>query len=341
MIQSRGAIVKPPFTTELQSHWKPGTTPPEIDATPPMRKWEPLIRFNVCLMELLSDLSFETVAPAGGARATGARIVFNHRTSDTAYTKIPVVQLDRPEDLGIFDKQLGLVFEWARYREERASEILAQLVPQTPFWSSVAHLQPTRCKYTYELIEVALAFASMAAMRFKQAFDCPRPVAFTPKIQPMVPTPEHSTLPSGHATEAFAVAHVLGCLIPGPNGLVVWRQLNALAARIAINRTVAGVHFPMDSMAGRLLGATLGEYLAYQCSPDPLPSLARPGNTPTHAGWLDRTFSLGLAQAGNDFLVDKELDENAEHNPLVDAAATRTCKPVLAWLWEQARAEVA
>ena len=33
------------------------------------------------------------------------------------------------------------------------------------------------------------------------------------------------------------------------------------AARIAINRTVAGVHFPADSAAGAVLGLTLGQYL--------------------------------------------------------------------------------
>jgi hypothetical protein len=38
-------------------------------------------------------------------------------------------------------------------------------------------------------------------------------------------------------------------------------QLMRQAARIAINRTVAGVHFPADSAAGAVLGLTLGQYL--------------------------------------------------------------------------------
>src|SRR3546814_18772370 len=43
-------------------------------------------------------------------------------------------------------------------------------------------------------------------------------------------------------------------------------QLMRLAARIAINRTVAGLHFPVDSAAGALLGLTLGRYLAARCA---------------------------------------------------------------------------
>ena len=40
-----------------------------------------------------------------------------------------------------------------------------------------------------------------------------------------------------------------------------WRtQLIRLASRVAVNRTVAGVHFPVDSAAGCFLGLTLGEY---------------------------------------------------------------------------------
>jgi hypothetical protein len=42
-------------------------------------------------------------------------------------------------------------------------------------------------------------------------------------------------------------------------------QLMRLASRIAVNRTVAGVHFPVDSAAGALLGLTLGNYLVSRC----------------------------------------------------------------------------
>ncbi|NML46300.1 phosphatase PAP2 family protein [Ramlibacter sp. G-1-2-2] len=330
LILSRGGIITSPFGVELDTQWKPDNIHELIDDTAPMARWEPLIRFNVCLLELISDVAFELL-PQGAARPTGARLV--HRSLKTNWVSTAIVQLDRPEDPQLFADQLDLVFNWARYREDRLNEIISQLVPQTPFWSAVANLQPTRRKYTYELIELTLAFASMAAMRFKQAFNCPRPVAHTAKIQPMVPTPEHSTFPSGHATEAYAVAHVLGCLIPGTNGAAIWSQLNALAGRIATNRTVAGVHFPMDSMAGRVLGATVGEYLAYMCSTTQIPGMARPNKAGAHAGWLERTFTTTGMSTKKDFLPSDDLTaEGQEHDPLKGVAR----KGVLKWMWDQA-----
>ena len=45
------------------------------------------------------------------------------------------------------------------------------------------------------------------------------------------------------------------------------------AERVAINRQVAGVHFPVDSAAGQLLGLTLGEYFVHRGR-----GVGKPGN---------------------------------------------------------------
>ena len=83
-------------------------------------------------------------------------------------------------------------------------------------------------------------------------------------MQPIILTPGHATLPSGHATEAFATALVLRELLRESGSpyddASYGRQFFRLAARMAINRTVAGVHFPIDSVAGAMLGLTLGNY---------------------------------------------------------------------------------
>ena len=123
-----------------------------------------------------------------------------------------------------------------------------------------------------ELLEVVLQLARYVEHRVKYSLACRRPNEYSAQIQPIILTPGHGTLPSGHATEAFAAALVFAALLERAGVASIntnappYRQgdyrlmLMRLAARIAINRTVAGVHFAIDSIAGALLGLTLGEY---------------------------------------------------------------------------------
>jgi hypothetical protein len=60
-------------------------------------------------------------------------------------------------------------------------------------------------------------------------------------------------------------ARVLQSLLNVAQASEIDIQLQRLAARIAINRTVAGVHFPVDSAAGRLLGEALAGYFMCRC----------------------------------------------------------------------------
>jgi hypothetical protein len=93
---------------------------------------------------------------------------------------------------------------------------------------------------------------------------------------PMIQTPAHSSFPSGHATEAFAVATVMAGLLEALEALPPARHLYPLkdrlvkllykqAERIAVNRTVAGLHFPIDSWAGAALGEAAGQLVLARC----------------------------------------------------------------------------
>src|SRR5205814_8691547 len=95
--------------------------------------------------------------------------------------------------------------------------------------------------------------------------------AVSSRVHPVIRTPAHGSLPSGHATIAFFVSCLLSSLLkltPGDTGLkgAKWRQLFRLAHRIAQSRVVAGVHFPMDSLAGRMLGETLANFFIARCT---------------------------------------------------------------------------
>jgi membrane-associated phospholipid phosphatase len=172
-------------------------------------------------------------------------------------------------------------------RADRMVEILAQQGDMLSFFGAQLPLSAQRRPATALLLAVVYEVVAAQEMRIKHLCSVPRPVDLSPRIQPVIQTPGHSAYPSGHATEAHAFATVLAALHlaarPGPAPAAGTSVLDAvlahltpaheaaaeldpvillfrLAARIADNRTVAGVHYPVDSAHGALLG--LGTTLA-------------------------------------------------------------------------------
>jgi hypothetical protein len=165
----------------------------------------------------------------------------------------------------------------------------------------------------------------------------------------MIPTPGHGALPSGHATEAFAVARVLLALAGGRFGGQLDEMLMRQAARIAINRTIAGVHFPVDSAAGQMLGLSIADYLLRRAGVSEVrgASIAQLGD------WV---FHGDVYPADADFMFRRLYDtrnRKREDEALGGAAkdivwAKATSKAdadavepsdLLTWLWRKAVAE--
>ena len=152
----------------------------------------------------------------------------------------------------------------------------------------------------------------------------------------MIETPGHGSWPSGHATEAFAVAVLLEALMnaaPGagspPNGSLNHEQLQRLAARIATNRVVAGVHYPVDSACGRLLGTALAEFL-----------VARATGTRVHERGFDGRLFEGSGGVPLDFSLHHSM--NHTHGDAYMRSASTVAvgsAPLLNWLWEEALKE--
>ena len=226
---------------------------PVIEDEEQMERWEPWVRAYTAIGELLQGIVFQ---PAGNGFQVLSGISL-------------IAEIGRPQEL-TFQKQIPLVLSWAELRDERATEIMAQIDPPYAFWSSIVYMHPDRTRRTFELINMVLQFCVYVEMRFKHALACWRPVEYNAQVQPMITTPGHGAFPSGHATQAHAVAHVLKALLdldPSKAAhLRVIDQLDRQAARIATNRVIAGVHFPVDSMAGRMLGVALGEYFVGRCA---------------------------------------------------------------------------
>jgi hypothetical protein len=178
-------------------------------------------------------------------------------------------KLTRPTEAQ-FAAQLDLISVAGDQRADRYDEIEVQLLDQLSFFGSTAFIHPSRTPLTVEFLDAALRLCVMVEFRIKHAFSCPRPVIYSPDIQPIIQTPTHGCLPSGHATEAFMTATLLremfGAVFPGAvkasnDADPFCKTVDDIAARIAINRTVAGVHFPMDSAAGSVLGRRIAQYI--------------------------------------------------------------------------------
>ena len=66
---------------------------------------------------------------------------------------------------------------------------------------------------------------------------------------PFIWKASYASLPSGHATNAFALAIAIGALWPGMR-LPMW----IFAVAIAVSRVVVTAHFPSDVLAGAVIG---------------------------------------------------------------------------------------
>ena len=75
-----------------------------------------------------------------------------------------------------------------------------------------------------------------------------RPSVLEPDIEPIIDVPPHPAYPSGHSTQLYFFAYVLSELVPSEREGFLEK-----AARVAKNREIAGVHYPSDTEAGRML----------------------------------------------------------------------------------------
>ena len=96
----------------------------------------------------------------------------------------------------------------------------------------------------------------IATFVMKQKFNRVRPSVLDKELSNAIEIPAHPAYPSGHATGAYTLAYLLQELDPSSAETYL-----AAAKRIAENREIAGLHFPSDSEAGRLLARQLADQL--------------------------------------------------------------------------------
>jgi hypothetical protein len=314
-----------------------------------LAEWEPWVRAAIIDFDLLSHLHFTRHRETFTYRHSGKTVTkVSNRRSITVWhfhvndngpghapraTSSRVATIIRPTP-AVFKSQLKFLDEYSDLREDRASEILSELGPQYAFWSSVVYLHPDRTKKTIELLDAALRLANFVEMRIKHALACRRPIELSSQVQPLIITPGHGSFPSGQSTENHMIARILWELRGG--GAVLGEQLMREAARIAVNRTVAGVHFPVDTAAGQVLGLALARYFIQRAKGGGQQFKAWRFDGERYPGGLDFDFhDFYDAETGSE-RADPAIDP-----PYVDPIASQAPErsPLLRWLWTEAAKE--
>ncbi|MEM7009772.1 MAG: phosphatase PAP2 family protein [Thermodesulfobacteriota bacterium] len=83
----------------------------------------------------------------------------------------------------------------------------------------------------------------------KARYDLPRPFVVNDKVKPAINARAVASYPSGHAIRAVVYARILGVIFPEKKD-----DLMELALQIGYGRVIAGVHYPIDVIAGQVLG---------------------------------------------------------------------------------------
>jgi acid phosphatase (class A) len=100
--------------------------------------------------------------------------------------------------------------------------------------------------HTANLLATSLYELDIVILHYKKQYDRVRPSWLDTSITTTIAVPPHPSYPSGHATQSYFIALILGEL-DSKNAEVYIEDAN----RVAHNREIAGVHYPSDSTAGQ------------------------------------------------------------------------------------------
>jgi membrane-associated phospholipid phosphatase len=322
-IVGRAALVStqmesvPAWSPQQGTHLRVKTPQPGKPAN--LARWSPAVRAASIQQALQAGFHVEFDAATETAWGFHLDKPASLRAAGAAVRTVGVFSLRKPSE-DDFAAQLALVFQAATdQRKDRFEEVLSQNEFPWPLWAAAVNLQPGRHRRSIELIGHALTFTAAVYHRVKHEMACIRPADRSPLIQPLLPTPEHGTLPSGHATESFMMATLLPALVRQKPDSMLGRYLSRLADQIAHNRVIAGLHFPVDSQAGRALGTALARYLVQRAG---------------HAA------AGGIAWSGVG-VGASAFDATQPLVPMQQAAGAGAIgpDPLWKWLWDEAAAE--
>ena len=183
--------------------------------------------------------------------------------ADAAFTKARTDLIT--DNSGSQNQIQNLVLAARDERPDALGPILSQDGEFFTDFLTVLTARPGSHPKTFRVLNIASLIASFAALYFKDKYEVPRPSQICPALLPPITVPGHASWPSGHATQAHFMANCMlkvfaatGTGMTTADQNVLNTDLAVLAASIARNREIAGLHYPGDSDGG----ARLAELLA-------------------------------------------------------------------------------
>jgi hypothetical protein len=149
------------------------------------------------------------------------------------------------------DEQLRAVIGMSDERDPRYAEIIDQHEGEGAinYWLGMLMIDASSAPATYQLIRVARRIGEMVVMCLKNEYREARPSQACPAIVPMIDPPVTPAFPAGHALQSHLISL---CLAAAGRAPVQGEMLFHLSRRLAENRIIAGLHYPLDNQAGVL-----------------------------------------------------------------------------------------
>jgi membrane-associated phospholipid phosphatase len=144
---------------------------------------------------------------------------------------------------------------WHLWNEQTSRKVLEYRLAERPLEAARA----------FALASFAVHDAVVACWDAKYAYWAMRPFQVDPGLKPLFPAPNHPSYPAAHACISTAAGHTLAGLFPRDA-----EALRALAKQAADSRMWAGIHFPSDVEAGRVIGEAVAKQAVVLASDAPM-----------------------------------------------------------------------
>lgn len=171
------------------------------------------------------------------------RRVYDNYTKSLDYLYKQVPKKDYPANNSIETKEeIDLLLKLKKTRPDNMKDIILYELEL----DNMIKMFTNNKKEQIELYEFINNKLNPIIMKVKVYYDRVRPSYLESTIEPVVNNPAHPAYPSGHATQAYFIAHILSDKYPENK-----KKYLKTAINITLNRERGGFHYRSDSDYGR------------------------------------------------------------------------------------------